>query len=75
MGVMVNKNQNEDNELSRQITADLRARQVAEGEAATPDFADDAAYLEGTKKTGKFAWVWVILIVLAIAAVVAIVMI
>ena len=48
---------------------------MAESEAATPDFADDAAYLEGTKKTGKFAWVWVILIVLAIAAVVAIVMI
>lgn len=70
MGVIVNKNQEEENELSRQINADLRARQVAEEQ--TPDFAEDAEYVKNTKKTGKFAWIWVILVLLAIASLIVI---
>ena len=70
MGVIVNKNQEEENELSRQINADLRARQVAEEQ--TPDFAKDAEYVKNTKKTGKFAWIWVVLVLLAIASLIVI---
>ena len=80
MGVIVNKDRQMDNELGRRIDADLRARAMAgadEGGAGeggeTPDFAEDAEYVRNLKRTSKFGWVWIVLIVLAIGAVVAIV--
>ena len=52
MGVIVNKENQENDELSRRITADLRARAVAEG---------------------RFGWVWIVLIVLAILSLISII--
>ena len=79
MGVIVNKNNQQDNELSRRISADLRekALQVSGvvGDEEVPDFAEDAEYMQDFKKTGRFGWVWVVLIVLAIISVVSIVLI
>ena len=79
MGVIVNKNNQQDNELSRRINADLREKALkASGvldDAETPDFAEDSEYVQDFKKTSKFGWVWVVLIVLAIISVISIVMI
>ena len=77
MGVIVNKN-NQQDELSRRIDADLRERALrASGmvDEETPDFADDSEYVKDFNKTGRFGWVWVILIILTIIAIIAITMI
>ena len=73
MGIMLSKNM-EDSELDRRISADLRSRAQ---DAARRDYdeVDDSAYVEGTKKTGRFTWIWVILIVLAIISLLCIVFI
>jgi hypothetical protein len=78
MGVIVNKNNLQKNELSRRIDADLRAKQMAtadiEGDP-DPDFAEDSEYLKNMKKTGRFSWVWAVLIILAILSIISIVFI
>lgn len=77
MGVIVNKNNQQDNELSRRIDADLRERALKTsdvlGDEETPDFAEDSEYIKDFKKTGRFGWVWVVLIVLAILSIISIV--
>lgn len=68
MGVMVSNNQNRNSQLNQRITSDLRQRaqaSAAGNKSATVD-TDNSEYVEGTKKTGRFAWVWIVLIVLAI---------
>ena len=75
MGVIINK-KDDDNELSRRITADLRAKametvDVDGGEDV--DLAEDAEYLRDLKETGRFSWVWIVLIVLAILSLISIV--
>lgn len=76
MGITVNKDQSTDNELSRRIDADLRAKAMqnsgSASDIAAPDFAEDSAYLKNFKKTSRFGWVWIVLIVLAIIAVILI---
>lgn len=72
MGIIVNK-EDDNNELSRRITADLRTKAVEEfNDGEVTDFADDSEYVRNTAKTGRFAWVWIILIVLAIVSLVII---
>lgn len=79
MGVIVNKNNQQDNELSRRINADLREKALQSSgvmsDAETPDFAEDVEYMKDLKKTGRFGWVWIVLIILAIMSVISIVMI
>ncbi len=75
MGVIVNKENIKNDELSRRIDADLRTKMsettgVIDGE--TPDFVDDSDYIEDYKKTSKFGWVWIVLIVLAILSLISI---
>lgn len=73
MGVIVNKENEKNNELSRRINADLRARAVQSAQAeGSPDLAEDAEYLKDLKKTSKFGWVWAVLIVLAILSLISI---
>jgi hypothetical protein len=77
MGVIVNKEQEENTELSRRISADLRARSAEvsqEGERDGVDLAEDAEYPKNLKKTGRFGWVWIVLIVLALMSLVSIVL-
>ena len=75
MGVIVNKENTNKNELSRRIDADLKAKQMEtadiEGEP-DPDFAEDSEYVKHMTKTGRFSWVWFVLVVLAIAAIILI---
>ena len=65
MGITVSKDLENSSELNRRISSDLRARTVSMERRNDPDFEDDSAYIEETKKTGKFTWVWIILIILA----------
>ncbi len=74
MGVIVNKKDN-DSELSRRITADLRAKAMETADidgADDVDLAEDAEYLRDLKKTGRFSWVWIVLVVLAILSLISI---
>ncbi|MBR3175933.1 hypothetical protein IKF26_00825 [Candidatus Saccharibacteria bacterium] len=76
MGVIVNKENIKNDELSKRINADLRTKMsggvgVIDGE--TPDLVDDSEYMQNFKKTSKFGWVWVVLIVLAILSLLAII--
>ena len=77
MGVIVNKNNQQDDELSRRISADLREKALQAsgvvGDEDVPDFAEDAEYVRELKKTGRFGWVWIVLIVLAILSIISIV--
>lgn len=75
MGIIVNKENNKNDDLEQRISADLRARAVEtfdDGEVT--DFAEDSEYVEDTRTTGRFAWVWIVLIVLAIISLVIIFM-
>ena len=74
MGVIVSKDQDR-TKLQKRITADLRNRSqtARSGEVdKEPDFAEDSAYVKDLKKTGRFSWIWIILIVLAIIALIII---
>ena len=76
MGVIVNKQNEQNDELSRRINADLRAKAVENAKVddnGDVDFAEDAEYLKDLKKTGKFSWIWAVLIVLAILSLISIV--
>ena len=78
MGVIVNKDNTKKDELSRRIDADLRMKMsggagVINGE--TPDLVDESEYVKDFKKTGKFGWVWVVLIILAVLSLISIILI
>lgn len=74
MGVIVNKENTNDDELSRRIDADLRTKMAGTGtvEGETPDLVDESEYVKDFKKTSKFGWVWIVLIALAILSLVSI---
>ena len=72
MGIMVNKENQQNDELSRRISADLRTRAVqAADDGEDVDMVEDARYLKDLQKTSKFGWVWIVLIVLAIVSLVS----
>ncbi|MBQ3430748.1 hypothetical protein IJG20_01430 [Candidatus Saccharibacteria bacterium] len=69
MGVLVAKEEDDNVSLTNKINADLREKmaKTQNPEEDDPDF-EDAEYLAQYKKTGRFTWVWFILIALAIAS-------
>ncbi len=74
MGIIVSKDQDR-TKLQKRITADLHNRAKAsqdEDPGKTPDFAEDSAYVKDLKKTGRFSWIWIVLIVLAIISLIII---
>jgi len=68
MGIIVNKENDQNDELSRRINADLQSKLSGNAriEGDEPDLAEDVEYLKDLKKTGRFSWIWIVLIVLAI---------
>lgn len=76
MGIIVNK-ENSNDELSRRINADLREKAMEtvniDEEVSDPDFAEGSEYVKQFQKTSRFGWVWIVLIILAIASVLTIV--
>lgn len=78
MGVIVNKENSKNDELSRRIDADLRNKMTSSretGDKNDPDFTEDSEYMKNLKRTSKFGWVWVVLIILAIISLISIIMI
>lgn len=75
MAVIINKEDDLNDSLTRRINADLRAKREASEqiEETHTDFTEDTDYLADTKKTGRFAWIWAVLIILAIISVIIIV--
>lgn len=69
MGIMVTKNDDLNQDLTKRIDADLREKVEATSKnekGAGVDFAEDSEYVEGFKKTSKFAWIWIAGILIAI---------
>lgn len=76
MGIMVNKENQQNDELSRRISADLRAKALETADAdggGDVDLVEDARYLKDTQKTSKFGWIWIVLIVLATLSIISII--
>ncbi len=76
MGVMVTKDEDDNVELTRKINSDLRERvqktQNVDGDGE--EFNEDSEYLKDYEKTGKFSWIWFILIALALVSLVFIIL-
>ena len=77
MGIIVTKDDDKKSELTRRINADLveKSRRTSKqsGMRRDPDFVEDSDYSEDLKTTGRFSWVWFILIGLALISLVIIV--
>ena len=71
MGLMMTSDQEKNSHLNQRISADLRQK-VQSSDQSDPNFVDDANYLKDTTPTGKFTWVWIVLIVLALISLVCI---
>lgn len=71
MGIMVQKNEDK-SKLNEQINADLRERAERTSKEMDPDYVEDSDYTKDLKKTGRFAWVWAVLIILAIISLIII---
>ncbi len=71
MALFVNQNSNR-TKLQEQLAAELqaKAKKKAELEATLPDGVEDSQYIKGTKRTTSLAWVWILIVILAIGAVV-----
>lgn len=72
MGIMLNKEADKNVELTERINADLRAKMAATSkqEEKDLDLAEDSAYVKDFSKTGRFAWVWVVLGILLVVGLV-----
>ncbi|MDO4889600.1 MAG: hypothetical protein Q4A25_02840 [Candidatus Saccharibacteria bacterium] len=71
MGIMVQKNE-DNSKLNDMINADLRERAERTSKEMDPDYVEDSDYTKDLKKTGRFAWVWAVLIILAIISLIII---
>lgn len=70
MGIMVSKDLEQKSELNRRIASDLRARTASAENLRGSDYDEDE--VEDTKKTGKFTWIWFVLIILAVISLICI---
>lgn len=69
MGLFVQQNSNR-TKLQERLAAELneKVKKKAEEAKSRPDGVDDSAYIEGTKQTTSLAWIWVLIIIAAVAA-------
>ncbi len=67
MGVIVHKETEKRTELNDRIAADLRAR-AEQTTQEDPDLVEDADYVRDLKRTGRFTWVWFVLVGLALVS-------
>lgn len=74
MGIMMTKDIKDNSELDDRISADLRAR-AQFSQLSDVAHEEDSTYVEDTKRTSRFSWIWLVLIILAIISVVCIVFI
>ncbi len=67
MGIMVTKD-DDNSKLTKDINASIRRKSQETMEIDDKDFVGSSEYLKETERSGKFSWVWAVLIVLAIIA-------
>jgi hypothetical protein len=69
MALFIRQNDNR-SKLQEQLAAELQAKAKARAELdnAPPDGVADSNYLKDTKPTTSLAWVWIVIVVLAVAA-------
>lgn len=74
MALFIRQNE-ERSQLQERLAAELqeKARKRAETDNQLDDI-EDSHYLKGTKRTTSLAWVWLLVVVLAVAALVIIMM-
>lgn len=75
MGIIVHKETERNTELNDRIAADLRARAQETSQISDPDLVEDVDYTKDLKKTGRFGWVWAVLVVLALISLAFIILI
>ena len=75
MGIIVSKNNDEHSKLNERINADLRERANKTTLGEDPDLVEDSDYAKDLKKTGKYSWVWIVLVILAIISLIVIALI
>lgn len=67
MAMILNKQQDMNDELSKRIAADLCVKETtAATDGETPDFVEGSEYAKDFQKTGKFSLVWVLVIFLVV---------
>ncbi len=74
MGIMMTKDVKENSELNRRISSDLRAR-ATNSDIYSDDIDNEISEDQDGKKTSRFTWVWIILIILAIISLICIIFI
>lgn len=69
MGIIVNQQDNR-SELQKKIAAELsdKAKKKHDATHDLPDGVEDSAYIQGTKHTTSLAWVWALLVLVAVVA-------
>lgn len=73
MAIIVSKDDDKNNPLNARINADLREKMAETSKISDdPDLVEDSEYTKDLKKTGKFGWIWIVLIVLALISLVII---
>jgi hypothetical protein len=73
MGVIVNKDNSMENELTRRIDADLREKMSRASKVEEDvDLAEETDYVKDLKKTSKYSWVWILLVVFVLILLVAV---
>ncbi|MDO4759915.1 MAG: hypothetical protein Q4A33_01280 [Candidatus Saccharibacteria bacterium] len=75
MSIVTNKDEDK-SRLSQRINADLREKMAETSKISDdPDMIEDSEYVKDMKKTGRFGWIWIVLIVLALMSIISIVLI
>jgi len=73
MGVIVNKDNSLENDLTRRIDADLREKLSRASKVEEDvDLAEETDYVKDLKKTSKYSWVWILLVVFVLILLVAV---
>ena len=76
MGIMVTKEDDLNADLTRRITNDLREKmdgtQKPEKSEKDPDLVEDSEYAKDFSKTSKYAWVWILVGVVIVVALIVI---
>lgn len=75
MGIIVNKEDDKNSDLTRRINADLMEKMSGKSKVVNdkndPDFSEDVEYVKDLNKTSRFGWVWIFLVILAIIILIA----
>jgi hypothetical protein len=55
-------------ELQKRVAAELQAKARKPEPVDLPDGVDDSQFVKGTKATTSLAWVWVVIVIAAVVA-------